>query len=1036
VQGGNGTTGGGGGAAAGPAIFVVNGSVTLYNTAGTGFAATGGAGGGGGAAAGTASEVPVFNYGGTVNGSMATGPIQNALTVTEPVGQTSTTQVATLMFTSAASSFTVNVLTQGTPNLDFKLVNGGTCVSGTSYAAGATCTVAYSFTPAYPGLRYGGITLVAGSGSSAVVVANAPITGIGTGPQVAFQPGAVSLMNVGTPGGVGLKLPNDVALDGAGNVYIADSGNNRIVEVTAAGASSVVNVGTPGGVALNRPEGLALDGAGSLFIADDGNNRVVELTAAGVSTVVNVGTPGGLALSLSYGGLNVDGAGNLYIADTLNNRIVEVTAAGVSSVVNVGTPDGAGLHLPYGVTVDDQGNLYIGDVGNNRVVELTAAGISSVVNPGAPGGLTVNAPQIIGTDGVGNIYIPDSGNKRVVELTVQGGVTVLTVGTPGGVGLSNSIGATRVNGAGVVYIADYANNRIVEVNQATAATVVFATPTIDGTIDTTDFTNGVGTVTLSNYGNAPLLFGIPGTGNNPSVSSDFTLTTTGSADCPSMISSSGTEGQLAAGMSCELPVGFAPVVPADGTVSGSVVVTDNNLNALPNAMQTIHLSGTAVASLVLTPTSLAAATAGVPYSVMLSASGGAASDTYTYAVTAGALPAGMMLNAAGLLSGTPTVAGMFNFTVTATDTAATTLTGTQMYTLLVNPGVPVLSFAAVPGKMYGNPPFTVTASSMSSGAVTYSVVSGAATVGASSGLVTLTGAGPVVLKAMQATTASYTSATAETTVMVARQASATSVSATPTVATPVQTVTLTAMVAATVPGTAAVPSGTVMFLANGVALGAAVNVVNGTATLVVPSLPPGATAVITAVYSGDGNFAGSTSGNSASVVVAAFDFTFTDTGAAAYTAAPGAVAKYSFGLAPLYGSYAGPVSFSVTGLPMGAVASFTPSSVAVGGGALPVVMTVQTAAATARNGGGPSPFGRGIELALLLLPLLGRRKIRERMKGKMLLLVLLMAGLTATLTGCGTTNGFLLQSPQTYTLTVTATSGALQHSQTVKLIVQ
>jgi large repetitive protein len=240
-------------------------------------------------------------------------------------------------------------------------------------------------------------------------------------------------------------------------------------------------------------------------------------------------------------------------------------------------------------------------------------------------------------------------------------------------------------------------------------------------------------------------------------------------------------------------------------------------------------------------------------------------------------------------------------------------------------------------------------------------------------------------------------------------------------------------VASTIAGTPTAPSGTVTFFDNGVQLGAAVNVLNGAATLTVPSLPSGATDSITATYSGNGNFLASTSSSSTTITVASLDFSFTNTGTTAYTTAPGAVATYSFGLSPLYGSYAGTVNFTVTGLPAGATASFTPSTVPADSGAIQVVMTVETSSATAYS---RNPFGRGIVLALLFLPFAGKHSVRKKMKGRMLLKMLLMAGLTATLTGCGSTSGFLLQNPQTYTLTVTATSGTLEHSEPVTLIVQ
>jgi hypothetical protein len=172
----------------------------------------------------------------------------------------------------------------------------------------------------------------------------------------------------------------------------------------------------------------------------------------------------------------------------------------------------------------------------------------------------------------------------------------------------------------------------------------------------------------------------------------------------------------------------------------------------------------------------------------------------------------------------------------------------------------------------------------------------------------------------------------------------------------------------------------------------------------------------------------------AAAVTAPLDFTFTDTGASSFTAAPGAAAMYRFALAPLNLTYPGPVSFIVTGLPTGATATFTPSTVAVSAGATTVMMTVQTARAMAQSRRGP--IGRDIILALLLLPFGIKRSLRRPGTGRMLLLLLLLAGTAAAMSGCGSSNGFLSQSPQTYTLTATATGGTLEHSQTVTLIVQ
>ncbi len=413
---------------------------------------------------------------------------------------------------------------------------------------------------------------------------------------------------------------------------------------------------------------------------------------------------------------------------------------------------------------------------------------------------------------------------------------------------------------------------------------------------------------------------------------------------------------------------------------------------------------------------------------------------------------------------------------------------------------------------YGDTAVTLAATSNSTGAFTYSVVSGPATVSGTT--LTITGVGPIVLQASQAADpnfsasskqASFTiaqaaltaaannvsrtygaanpnfsgsvsgakysdtftetfSTTANTasavgtyaivpavtgtdladynttltngTLTITQAATTTNLTASAASLNPGQNLTLTASVLSSTTGT---PTGSATFFDNGTAL-TTVALVNGTAVFSTSTLAPGTTHSLTLSYAGDTNFLPSATTLGSSVVVGALDFTFNTTGATAYTAAPGTVATFNFALSPNFGSYAGAVNFTVTGLPAGATYSFSPSTIAATGGAQPVVLSVQTPKATAKNGSAPlSPMQRGAPaLALLLLPGLCFGRVRRKLGARMLTLILLVAGLggAGLLTGCGASNGFQLQPESTYTLTVTATSGSLQHTQTVTLTVQ
>ena len=321
--------------------------------------------------------------------------------------------------------------------------------------------------------------------------------------------------------------PYGLAVDGAGNLYIADFPNSRVRRVDAEGTITTVagggdgefsGDGGPATEAGLSPYGLAVDGAGNLYIADNligryadyGNSRVRRVDAEGtITTVAGTGDRGfsGDGGPATEAGLDpravaVDGAGNLYIVDYDNRRVRRVDAEGtITTVAGTGdrgfSGDGgpateAGLD-PRAVAVDGAGNLYIADYVNHRVRRVDFAGtIATVAGTGAEGfggdgGPATQAelagPVGLALDGQGNLYIADGGNSRVRRVDAEG--TITTVAGKGRHWFSGDGGpateaglspfAVAVDGAGNLYIADARNHRVRRVEQPPGGTGLTAT---------------------------------------------------------------------------------------------------------------------------------------------------------------------------------------------------------------------------------------------------------------------------------------------------------------------------------------------------------------------------------------------------------------------------------------------------------------------------------------------------------------------------------------------------------------------------------
>jgi uncharacterized protein (TIGR03437 family) len=280
--------------------------------------------------------------------------------------------------------------------------------------------------------------------------------------NIAAGGGNLAFGDNGAAAGARLNHPSGVAADALGNLYIADRDNHRIRRVTPDGLIATIagtgeaGNGGDGGLAvaaqLNAPSAVGLDAAGNLYIADTGNHRVREVTAWGqIVPVVSYGLDSPVSVV-------ADGNGYIYLADASNGKILRVAPTGVMTTVL------DGLQSPYGLALDGKGNLYFTEAGGKHVRRLGPGGDVTSFGEGI-----WSAPRGIAANNAGDVWVADSGLQRILHIDSVGHVTAVAGdGSPGfkgdgGPALAAQFGFpwdVAAGPAGALYIADLDNNRI------------------------------------------------------------------------------------------------------------------------------------------------------------------------------------------------------------------------------------------------------------------------------------------------------------------------------------------------------------------------------------------------------------------------------------------------------------------------------------------------------------------------------------------------------------------------------------------------
>ena len=468
------------------------------------------------------------------------------------------------------------------------------------FAAGCSslCAAIAGLMMAAPVARAQGILTVTPTRAAATVAGTGLVGYSGDG-------GAASAATVAQPGAV--------AYDKAGDLFVADTNNHVIREITPGGSISTIagngseGFSGDGGAAtsaqLDTPTGIAVDASGNVYVADSHNQRIRRISGGTITTVAGTGTPGyagdggaATAAQLSLPtGVAVDAAGNVYIADTNNHRIREIVGGTISTIAGDGEElyagDGgaataASLDSPTGVAVSSTGAVYVADRLNHRVRMFAVGGtISTVAGSGGAsfsGGFsgdgasaaaaTLARPSGVSVDANGNVYVADTDNHRVRQLVVGGAIaTAVGNGQQGyaadggpatGAGLDSPRSAAP-DALGNLAVADTLDQRI------RAAQL----PTLSFSSDAVGIASAPQSITLTNTGGAPITVS--------SIGFAGSFTTAAGGSCTALPIS------LGPGANCTQNLVFLPTAP--GAVTGSVIV--GGAGTVP---QTVLLAGNGI----------------------------------------------------------------------------------------------------------------------------------------------------------------------------------------------------------------------------------------------------------------------------------------------------------------------------------------------------------------------------------------------------------------------------------------------------------